>query len=262
MFSERKATHITSESAADPASLRRLADFYPHPAQSPAGPHPGRPYVRVNFVSSVDGAVTHNGKSGDLGGPGDRAVFRVLRGLADIVLVGARTALTEGYRQPQPDEVFAALRERDGQTPAPALGLVSRSLNIPADYPPLSDPDTVIFACASAPTDRRQALTDAGATIVDCGDDTVELELVVRVCRERGRSRVLCEGGPSLLGNLIAADLVDELCHTTSPVLAGGDAGRIAHGPQIATLRSMRPAEILTDDDGFVYTRWLRTPAG
>ena len=65
-----------------------------------------------------------------------------------------------------------------------------------------------------------------------------------------------------MLGTLIAADLVDELCLTTSPVLSGGDAGRIAHGPAVAVPRSMRPAAILTDDDGFVFTRWVREPTG
>lgn len=257
MFSERKATHITSENADEPASLRRLADCYRYPV-SPTSV-PDSPYVRVNFVSSIDGAVTHNGKSGELGGPGDRAVFRTLRGLADVILVGARTAVTEGYRQPQPDEVFAGLRRDHGQAPAPRLGLVSRSLSIPADYAPLADTATVVFTCAGAPDDRRRALADAGATVVDCGQDTVELRRVLEVCGAGRWSRVLCEGGPSLFGSLIAADLVDELCHTTSPVLAGGDAGRIAHGPDTA-LRSMRPEMILTDDDGYVFTRWVRGP--
>ena len=260
MFSERKATHITSENADDLATLRLLAGHYRYPAM--AAPDPSGSYFRVNFVSSIDGAVTHNGKSGDLGGPGDRAVFRVLRGLADVILVGARTALTEGYRQPKPDEVFAGMRGRDDQAPAPALALLSRSLDIPADYAPLTHPDTMILTCQAAPADRRRALTDAGATLIDCGSDNVDPERVGQVCREQGRHRVLCEGGPSLLGTLIAADLVDELCLTTSPVLAGGDAGRIAHGPAVTVPRAMRPATILTDDDGFVFTRWVREPAG
>ncbi|MFZ2242295.1 MAG: pyrimidine reductase family protein [Gordonia amarae] len=257
MFSERKATHITSESVDDPASLHRLADCYRYP-ESPS-PDPDSPYVRVNFVSSIDGAVTHNGKSGELGGPGDRAVFRTLRGLADVILVGARTAVTEGYRQPQPDDVFTDLRRDHGQAPAPRLVLVSRSLNIPADYAPLGDTGTVVFTCASAPDDRRQALAGAGATIMACGQDTVDLKRVLEICGTNRWNRVLCEGGPSLFGSLIAADLVDELCHTTSPVLAGGDAGRIAHGPDTA-LRPMRPETILTDDDGNVFTRWVRGP--
>jgi 5-amino-6-(5-phosphoribosylamino)uracil reductase len=262
MFSQRKATHITSGNADDADTLRILAGHYAYPAMPSSAPCLGKPYFRVNFVSSIDGAVTHNGKSGELGGPGDKAVFRVLRGLADVVLVGARTALTENYRQPQPDSVFTSIRNHGEQAPAPALALLSRSLDIPVDYAPLTHPDTMIFTCEAAPADRRRALTDAGATVIACGDDAVDPERVGEVCCEQGRRRVLCEGGPSLLGTLIAADLVDELCLTTSPVLSGGDAGRIAHGPAVAVPRSMRPAAILTDDDGFVFTRWVREPTG
>ncbi|MBD0020866.1 pyrimidine reductase family protein [Gordonia pseudamarae] len=261
MFSELKATHITSGSVDDPATLRALADLYPYPPTSSSPPGTGTPWFRVNFVSSIDGAVTRNGKSGDLAGPGDRAVFRVLRALADVVVVGARTALTEGYRQPQPDDVFVAARRRDGQAPAPTLALVSRSLGIPTDYSPLAHPDTVIFTCEAAPADRRRALTDAGATVVSCGEDTVDPELLIRECGERGWGRVLCEGGPSLFGSALAAGVVDELCHTTSPMLVAGGAGRIANGPALASQRSMRPVTVVADDDGFVFTRWVREPA-
>ncbi|MFW0797403.1 pyrimidine reductase family protein [Gordonia sp. CPCC 205515] len=249
MFGLQKATQLTSDD--ETATLRWLAEQYAYPASD-------RPYLRVNMVSSIDGAVTHNGKSGDLAGPGDKAIFHVLRGLADVVLVGARTAVTEGYRQPSPDDAFTDAREAAGQTPAPALVLVSRSLSIPADYAPLANPTTLVFTCASADATKRAALTDAGATLVDCGDDTVEVAAMLDECTRRGWLRVLSEGGPSLLGSFVAADAVDELCVTTSPNLVAGDAERIAHGSDPAHLRPMRPTTIITDDDGFVFTRWTR----
>lgn len=261
MFLQQKATQVTSADDDEVTVLRRLADFYPYPPTPSSPPCLPTPYVRVNFVSSLDGAVTHNGKSGDLAGPGDKLVFRMLRGLADVVLVGARTAVAEGYRQPSPDDAFTDLRRRAELRPAPALALLSRSLDVPTDYPPLSGADTVILTCRDAPADRRRALQDAGATLVDCGTDTVEMTEVTRYCSERGWLRVLCEGGPSLFGSLIAADLVDDLCLTISPNLAGGDAGRIAHGPTIETLRPMTAATTLVDDDGFVFSRWVRQGA-
>lgn len=249
MFGLHKATQLTTDDEA--VTMRWLAEQYVYPATR-------RPYLRANMVSSIDGAVTHDGKSGELGGPGDKTIFRVLRGLADVVLVGARTAVTEGYRQPSPDEHFRALRGAVGQAPAPALALVSRSLTIPTDYAPLADVATVVFTCASADAGKRSALSDAGATLVDCGNDAVEVGALLDACAERGWLRVLSEGGPSLLGSFIAADAVDELCVTTSPNLVAGEAGRIAHGADDARLRPMRPASIITDDDGFVFTRWTR----
>ncbi|MFE0747329.1 pyrimidine reductase family protein [Gordonia sp. NPDC058843] len=265
MFHLQKATQVTYDD-----ELHLLTELYRYPPRPSSGPGAGAPFVRANMVSSIDGAVTYDGKSGGLGGPGDKALFRVLRGLADVILVGAGTATTEGYGQPGPDEALAAHRESLGQAPAPALALVSRSLSVPPDYEPISDPNTVILTCTSAPTDRRQGLLDAGATLVDCGDDTVSTSAILEHCADRGWSRVLCEGGPSLLGSLVSADAVDELCLTTSPHLVGGNAGRIAvtgdsasgnssaSGDSSAVLHALRPASIITDDDGFVFTRWLR----
>ncbi|MHC3001139.1 pyrimidine reductase family protein [Gordonia sp. GN26] len=265
MFHLQKATQVTSAESGEKGNetLLGLAEHYRYPPRPSEGPGAAAPFVRANMIASIDGAATHDGKSGGLGGDGDKTVFRVLRGLADVILVGAGTATTEGYRQPRPDSAFADLREANGQAPAPALALVSRSLSIPPDYPPLSDPDTVVLTCASAPAERRTALVDAGATLIDCGEDAVDTSALIETCGERGWPRVLCEGGPRLLGSIIAADLLDELCLTTSPHLAGGDAGRIAvqagDGKDgTAALKGMSPAAIITDDDGYVFTRWLR----
>ena len=265
MFHLQKATQVTSAESDEKGNdtLLGLAEHYRYPPRPSEGPGAAAPFVRANMVASIDGAATHDGKSGGLGGDGDKTVFRVLRGLADVILVGAGTATTEGYRQPEPDEAFAGLRQENGQAAAPALALVSRSLSIPPDYPPLSHPDTVVLTRASAPGERRAALVDAGATLIDCGEDDVETSALIETCGERGWPRVLCEGGPSLLGSFIADDLLDELCLTTSPHLAGGNAGRIAvraadSEQKAAALKAMSPAAIITDDDGYVFTRWLR----
>lgn len=257
MFGLQKATHVTP-GVDDPGTLRWLAAQYAYPERPASPPCLPRPYLRANFVSSIDGAVTFDNRSAGLAGPGDHAIFRVLRGLADLVLVGARTAVAEGYVVPRPDDVFTDARSARGQRSAPALGLVSRSLSIPDDYEPLADPSTVVFTCRFAPDDRRAALRAAGATLVDCGDEAVDLLAVLDVCAERGWLEVLSEGGPTLLGSFIDADVLDELCVTTSPNVVAGDAGRIAHHPATARLHPMHPTTILTDDDGFVFTRWTR----
>ena len=113
---------------------------------------------------------------------------------------------------------------------------------------------------------RYQGITGAAidpekgrdVTIIDCGADTVDPQQVLDVCAEQGRRRVLCEGGPTLFGSFITAGLVDELCLTTSPHLVAGSAGRIAHDLGAGALEPIRAETILTDDDGFMYTRWVR----
>lgn len=246
----QKATQVTFSPE---SSLTELADLYAYPSDR------GRAWLRVNMISTLDGAAAIDDKSGGLGGAGDKAIFRVLRGLCNVVLVGAKTAIAEGYGQPQPDADFAERRSAAGQTPAPRLALTLRSLTIDPDFRPLHDPGTVVLTCAQADPDRRARLLDAGATLVDCGDDSLEPDAVTTHLAASGSPRILCEGGPSLLGSFIDADLVDELCLTTSPNLLSGDAPRIAHSDRgNPSLHHLRPVHLLTDTDGYVFSRWSR----
>jgi riboflavin biosynthesis pyrimidine reductase len=67
---------------------------------------------------------------------------------------------------------------------------------------------------------------------------------------------VLCEGGPHLLGDLAAADLLDELCLSLSPTLAGPGASRIIAGQPLEA-RRMKLAHVLAGDDGFLFSRYF-----
>lgn len=251
MLYQQKAIQVTSDDPGCAGTLAALAALYPYPDTL------DRPFVRANMIASVDGASSVEGTSGQLGSDTDRALFRVLRGLADVIVVGARTALTENYHQPEPDTEFVSARRGAGQPDAPILALVSNTLTIDPGYRPLTSPATVVLTCAAASADRRRSLLDRGATLVDCGHDQVEFAAVVAHLGDRGLTRILCEGGPRLLGTVIADDLLDELCLTTSPVLTASNASRIATGGATPP-RSMRSAQVLSDDEGYFYTRWTR----
>lgn len=197
--------------------------------------------VRVNFVSSVDGAVSVDGRSGGLGTAADKAVFGLLRQLADVVLVGAGTVRAEDYR--------GARRPTRGRPSPPPIAVVTGSADLDPASRLLTDTTVppLILTLDSAPAERRKALAAAGAEVVVLSGLTPEA-LLAELDR-RGLRRVLCEGGPSLLGAFTAADAVDELCLTLSPLLAGGDAGRIAHGPPGTSVRPMTLVGALHADD-------------
>ena len=199
-----------------------------------------RPWVQVNFVSSVDGAVAVDGQSAGLGNPADKKVFALGRDLADVVLVGAGTAKSERYHGIKAGEVRAERRARLGLAPIPPIAVVTARGSITPDSPLLTDSTVrpIVITTSAAPADRRTALADAGADVVVAGETEVDLAVALRALGERGLLRVNCEGGPTLFGDLIAADLVDELCVTIAPKLVGGEAGRIAHGP-VAPPRDM-----------------------
>lgn len=116
----------------------------------------------------------------------------------------------------------------------------------------------MILTTAAADGERKRLLAETGAEVIEAGQSTVTAADIRRVLGERGLLRVLCEGGPSLFGELIGAGAVDELCLTVSPLLVGGTAGRIAVSPNaLPTPMSLRHA--LIDDDGTVLTRWERS---
>lgn len=227
-----------------------LADAYAYPD--------GRTWVRANFVATVDGAARGtDGLTGTISPPVDRRVFALLRSLADVILVGAGTARQEGYEPVRPEEVDTELRESLGLAPVPPIALVSASLDLPE---PLvrgvaEAPRTIVITARSAPPDRLAAVQDR-CDVVLAGNHTVGLEEVRSALSERGLHRVLCEGGPSLFGALVEADVVDELCLTITPALAANGAPRIGHST-IAVDHSLRLGHLLYEDD-VLMARYVR----
>ena len=184
--------------------------------------YPQDPWLRANMIASVDGAATRDGLSGGLGNEADHRLFHRLRELSDVVLVGAGTVRAEGY----------------GPAKVP-LAIVSRSLGF--DYSsPLFEGRTILVTARKAP-----GLAEARehAEVIVAGENSVDHRSALAQLRERGMGKVLCEGGPILLGQLVSEGLLDELCLTVSPVLLGGGAVRVLDGPAVAqemTLASVR----------------------
>lgn len=219
-----------------------------------------RPWVQVNFVSSPDGAVSVAGRSAGLGNDADRKVFMLGRDLCDVVLVGAGTALVEGYHGVKAGEVRASRRKRLGLAPVPPVAVVTARCSIEPTSTLLTSTSVppIILTTAAAPAERRNALAEAGADVVVAGDELVDFGVALRALDDRGLRRVDCEGGPKVFGGLIEADLVDVLCVTFSPLLAGGDAGRISNGPPPPAPRSLELESVLHHDSALLL-RYRRT---
>jgi riboflavin biosynthesis pyrimidine reductase len=191
-----------------------------------------RPWLRVNFVSSVDGAATaQGGLSGGLSGPGDKRLFELFRRLCQVVLVGAGTVRAEGYGPMRVGEESAAWRVAHGLGAHPVFAIVSGRLDLDPASPIFTDaPVRPIVVTTERSSVERRASFDAVADVVVAGRDAVDVPALLAALHDCGLTRVLCEGGPSFFGSLLAADAVDELCLTVSPRLEAGDARRIARG--------------------------------
>jgi riboflavin biosynthesis pyrimidine reductase len=187
-----------------------------------------RPYVVANFISSADGRASVDGGSTGLGDDGDRQIFRALRGCAGAVLAGTGTIGAEHYGTLARDPAVVGLRGRLGLAPQPPLVTITRSGRVP-EIPLLADPDSTLIVYAGADVE----LGDVAATVhVERRDpDGMAMgEVLADLHATHGVRLLLCEGGPSLFGELIVAGLCDELFLTLAPMLAGGDGPSITAG--------------------------------
>jgi riboflavin biosynthesis pyrimidine reductase len=183
-----------------------------------------QPWLRANMVSTADGAArSPDGLSAGISSDADRRVFGRLRGLADVVLAGAGTVRQENYRPAQVKPDFIDRRRAAGQAPVPAIAVLSRSLELDLTSALFTEATerTIVITTASSDADAR-ARTAHVADVIVAGDRDVDVVAAVAALRERGLARIHAEGGPTLLGELAARGLLDELLLTVSPVLAGG----------------------------------------
>ena len=219
-------------------------------AVPPSSEDAQRPFVRANFIMTVDGRVAGpDGSSSTINNPADKRVFDLLRSLADTVLVGAGTVRREGYGR----------LEAPPAGRAPELVVVSNSGRMP---------DSVLESPShdgGVPRGRAVLATHAGAPAREgverlvCGETEVDAARLLRLLHDRGARSVLCEGGPSLLTSLLEAGLVDELAMTTAPMLVGavGD-DTLTTAPLDLPLRWRGGASI----DGTVFALWGLSPDG
>jgi riboflavin-specific deaminase-like protein len=237
----------------DPAHGDPLVGY----AYPPLGQH--RWWLRANMVSSLDGAVTGaDGRSGTLSTPPDRLVFHHLRSLADAVVVGAGTARAENYGPVRANDEQATARAARGQSPGATMVVVSRTLAFDPAARLFSGPDRVVVVTTRrAPWEAVERVAEV-ADVVRTGDDDVDLVEMLGVLADRGLRHLLCEGGPELLGDLVVAGLLDELCLTLAPMMVAGQVRRIADGAGAEPPLGLRPAGVLLADDGTLLTRWQR----
>jgi riboflavin biosynthesis pyrimidine reductase len=221
-------------------------------------PDRATPRVRMNFVMSLDGAVTIEGTSGGLGDPADHAAMQVIRTLADVIVVGAGTVRAEGYGGVKVGAADASWRESRGWAPQPRLAIVSNRLHLDPGHPVFTEAVTrpIIVTHAGTTAADRDGFAEVADVLV-CGEDAVDVDAMLDALARLGLRQVLCEGGPGLFGALLEAGLVDELCLTLSPLLVGGDAGRIVRGAPEAA-RRMRVVHVLQARD-LLLLRYARS---
>ncbi|MFD3431332.1 pyrimidine reductase family protein [Nocardia fluminea] len=223
------------------------------------GPGTG-PWVRANFVQSVDGAVAVGETSSGLTTPLDQQVLKLLRLLSDVVLVGASTIRVEDYIGVRFSPAGVARRRAWGMADVPPIAVVSGRADLDPDSRLLTNTlvPPIILTSTSASAAAKANLKAAGATVLELGDTSIESGAIIEALANLGLHQIICEGGPTLAGQLAADHILDELCLTTVPTILGGPAGRVTHG-RLASL-PVRCKHIIVDQDGAQIARWIVDP--
>jgi len=189
------------------ASLPEIAAHYQSPKSS---------WVRANMVVSQDGQfVGPNDTSRDLTNSQDLSLLLLLRALSDVLLVGANTARQENYRAPKKRDAFAFLNR-----PTPTLAIVSSSLDLDLSAPLFhgGEMQTIVINAGDAKP-SAELVKVAKVVSVSSGSDFGNK--LIETLSNLGLPKVTCEGGPGLLAQLLAANVVDEYDLTISPVVSG-----------------------------------------
>jgi 5-amino-6-(5-phosphoribosylamino)uracil reductase len=196
---------------------------------------PGRPFVALNMVASVDGRVAVGGSARGIGSAVDRALMMALRANADAVMFGAGTLRAEGVGKGVAAG-WVPFRLERGLAPQPLLVVLTASGHLPLERAFFADPDRAIVCVArSTPREAVERL-ESRATVRIAGDERPDPGEALRILGDEfGIRRVLCEGGPELSHSLLEANLLDELYLTLAPKLLGGGERSLLIGASFVT---------------------------
>ncbi len=240
---------MTDLQTAQVEASAELREFY---RDAPVG-------VRANMIFSADGAAAFGGRAGPLSSPADQRLLRELRGYADVVLVGAGTVRAERYGPVRlPDDLLAE-RQGQGRPALPPIAVVSQTGRLPDSM--FTDPSQqAILITSAAAAEQHRLSTDARRRVLIAGRDTVDIGEALAALADQGMPRVLCEGGPTLLHEIVEADLLNEICMTLAPQLAGSQPVGSAAASRLSVPHRLQLRHALIHDD-YLFTRYVRADA-
>lgn len=236
-------------------------DLYPAlPRPKPAG----RPWLMVNMIASADGAIALDGTSEGLGNPADDAVLSAVRACVDWIVAAANTVRVERYGLPRPGRAARQARRAAGRTEPPGLAVVSANLELDLDLPLFADQRPgearpLILTGCDAPAAAAERLGSTAEVVRLASRRPQPGEILAELGR-RGAAVVVSEGGPSFNAQLADAGVIDELCLSIAPLIAGGTSSRIVHGSQRTVPVAMSIDHLLEASDT-LFVRYLSESA-
>jgi 5-amino-6-(5-phosphoribosylamino)uracil reductase len=228
-------------------------------------PPPGRPYVILNMVMSVDGKAAIGRDERGMGSAADQHLMRQIRANADLILSGAGTLRATGVSPRLGCAHLEQLRRSRGKPNLPTSVVLTRSGNLPFERPffTADDFDAVVYVAHSAPNGTVDAIVSAGRPAVRLPHENAVQWMLAHMRYELGAKVLLAEGGSDVNAQLFALDVIDEFFITLAPLVVGGretvtPVGGAAALPTAGLPRFSIVSHVLNDETNELYLRYRR----
>lgn len=208
---------------------------------------PEKPWIRANMVQTLDGSVQDLlGSTELITNDIDKSVFRTLRQLSDVIIVGAKTVKTNKYQDIKISEQNKNLRKKLKLKDIPRLAVISNNLSIEKDFFINWKDNLAPLIYTHKENQSKIGNFKDLAEIVFCGKNQVDLKAVKKDLIQRSFTRILCEGGPTLLNSMFQSNLIDELDLTVQVKLSHlKDPLKIAQGMLLKPVVNLKPIQII-----------------
>ncbi|MGN6473432.1 MAG: pyrimidine reductase family protein [Mycobacteriales bacterium] len=230
-----------------PETLDELDHYY---GEQPVG-------VRANMIAALDGAAAFEGRTKAITDSADQLLLAFLRSCSDVILAGSATVAAEKYGPARLSEEMRAFRREKGRRELPRLAVVTARGALSPDLRIFSGEERPVIVTVARTAGQQPALADLGDVVV-AGEDVIEPSAMLAALRNIGLERVLCEGGPYLLSTLVDADLVDDMCLTVTPYLAGSQPTTPQPASSLVAPTRLTLRHVLQRND-LLYLRYTRS---
>lgn len=210
-------------------------------------PWPEKPWIRANMVQTLDGSVLDSqGSTESITNEIDKYLFRTLRQLSDVVIIGSKTAIANQYQDIKINEQNKELRKKLRLTLKPRLAIISNNLNIDDNFLSNWQDDLPPIIYTHEENQVKVTRFKNLAEFVFCGKNQVNLKAVKKDLLQKSFKRILCEGGPTLLNSMFQNNLIDELDLTLQVKLSNSnDPLKIAQGPILNPAVQLQPIQVI-----------------
>ncbi|MEM4312211.1 MAG: 2,5-diamino-6-(ribosylamino)-4(3H)-pyrimidinone 5'-phosphate reductase [Nitrososphaerales archaeon] len=189
-----------------------------------------KPYVILNSAMSLDGKISTKQGDSEISCFEDKVRVHKIRSKVDAIMVGINTVLK--------DDPKLTVKYVKGKNPIRVIVDSKARIPLDAKVVKLKEAKTIVAVSKLAPKEKLELLRKEGIEIIECGEDRVDLKLLMKELKKRGIEKLLLEGGGNLNYSMFKEGLIDEVSIAIAPIVVGGkDALTLVEGEGFNTFK-------------------------